>query len=177
MIKKFGLYSILCIISGVLFFCYMEEIIIITIPHKQYSKATHTTRHKKIVLYYWQHKQWRQESQEMVWGARHEKNAHYLINALLRLLYEEKITHKKITVEAVLLSSSGHELYVSFDRNPLHGEASTYQKWLLIEMILKTVRLNEIKVQQIVFLHHHAPIEDEHLDFSKAWPLQGFLDR
>jgi hypothetical protein len=91
-------------------------------------------------------------------------------------MVEEKIISKAISVQSAMLSPAGHELYISFNRNPLKKEKSTYEKWMFIEGLLRTVRENKIVVQAIHFLIHHQPINDHHLDFSKSWPLVGFLE-
>ena len=54
-------------------------------------------------------------------------------------------------------------------------EANTFEKWMFIEGILRTLKENGIPVQQVQFLRLRVPLNDPHLDFSKAWPIQGFM--
>jgi len=82
---------------------------------------------------------------------------------------------KKITVQTVLLSTSDQVAYLSFDSDPLSKESSTFDKWMLIEGLLKTIRENSVRLQQIQLLVHHQLMQDPHLDFSKPWPVDGFL--
>jgi hypothetical protein len=100
----------------------------------------------------------------------------YLINAWLTLLDEENVMSKKVTLQSALMSAHGH-LYVSFDRNPFDENSPTYDTWMWIEGLLKTIRENEPSIQSVHFLVHHHPMEDNHLDFSNPWPITGFLNK
>jgi hypothetical protein len=82
---------------------------------------------------------------------------------------------KTVSLQSAMLSPAQHELYISFTRNPLEKEKSIQEKWLFIEGLLKTIRENGLMLQAIHFLVQHQPLNDPHLDFSKPWPLQGFL--
>jgi len=80
-----------------------------------------------------------------------------------------------VSLQNVLISIDETEVYISFDRNLLNEENSTKEKLMLIESLLKTLRDNEITVQQVHLLVHHQEMLDSHLDFSHAWPIIGFL--
>ncbi|HZW61067.1 MAG TPA: hypothetical protein VFF04_02480, partial [Candidatus Babeliales bacterium] len=99
------------------------------------------------------------------------------INSWLSLLDEEHIMDSKVMLQTAILSQSGQEAFLSFDRNPLPAECATFETWMWVEGLLKTIRENDIQLQSIRFLVHHEPLIDEHLDFSNSWPAQGFLDR
>jgi hypothetical protein len=66
---------------------------------------------------------------------------------------------------------------LSFDRSPFPTEWTTYEQWMWIESLLKTVRDNDIRIQRIRFLVHHQELIDYHLDFSNPWPIIGFAGR
>jgi len=91
------------------------------------------------------------------------------------LVDDEKITTKKITLQTAMLNPTGTELAVSFDHGLFSKDATTYEKWMLCEGLLKTVRENGIASQTVRFLIHHQPIIDAHLDFSNPWPIYGFI--
>ena len=82
---------------------------------------------------------------------------------------------KKVVVQTVLLSASDQVAYLSFDSGPLSEESSTFDKWMLIEGLFKTIRKNNVPLEQIQLLVHHQLMKDPHLDFSKPWPIDGFL--
>jgi hypothetical protein len=167
--------SLSCAILGMLFFALYQEIIIIRYPSdKPYSSNTVVVK-KEAKLIFWHNEKWHTETQDMIWHTNTGKNIHYLINSWLTLLDAENIIDKKIAVQPVLLTVAQHEAYISFDRNPFAKEANTFEKWMFIEGILRTLKENGIPIQQVQFLVHHAPLNDPHLDFSKAWPIQGFL--
>ena len=126
---------------------------------------------------YWHNGAWQTEHQELIWGSNTEKNCLYLINTWLTLLDEEGIMEKRVTLQTALLSPSGQEIYLSFDRSPFQPEDSTFAKWMWIEGLLKTLRENEVKLTNVQILVHHQPINDQHLDFTNPWPLQGFAQK
>ena len=92
------------------------------------------------------------------------------------MLVEENSGVKLSHIEAISLSGSGSDLYISFDRSPLSKGSSTYEKLLWVEGLLKTVRANDSRIQSVHFLVHHQPLVDATLDFSYAWPIGGFIE-
>ncbi len=173
-------YIIICLFSaciGILFLALQQEIIVINYPKNSINKKSSLKATKKIAsLVYWQNDEWKTEKQELIWHADSNKNLYYLINSLLTLLHEEKVMHKKVNLQSVLLSVSGHEAYLSFDRNPLVKQQAIFTKLIFIESILKTIKQNKIPIQQVQFLVHHQVLHDTHLDFSKPWNINGFLN-
>lgn len=174
-------YFIICFISiaiGILFFVLQQEIVIINYPNTRMEQNLSIKATKKLVkLIFWHQNKWKTETQELIWHNDTSKNIYYLINNWLTLLDEEKIMNKKVSLQSVLLSPSEHEAYLSFDRNPFSKQQTTFSKWMIIEGLCKTIRKNNITLQQIQLFVCHKPLQDLHLDFSKAWPINGFLNR
>ena len=172
----------LSLLAGGLFFAYMQEWIILRMPHTlsiahqdiSTSVANQWSK-KRVKLSYWHKGTWHTEDQDLIWSNDTSTNIGYLINSLLTLLDEEMIMEKKVTLQTVLLATTGNQAYLSFDQNPLSLESSTYTKWMWLEGILKTLRDNGIPIRSVHFLVHHQPLEDDHLDCSRGWPLTGFL--
>ena len=130
---------------------------------------------KDVWLMYWHNKKWNKEKIQILWSNDKAKNIQYLVSSWLNLLEEELVIKKKISLQTVLLTSSGNIAYLSFDRNIFSRKYSTHEKLMLIEGLLKTIRENDITLQGIYFLVHHQIMDDYHLDFSNPWPLYGFL--
>lgn len=178
---KYRTLITICLISsiaGSILFAYFNGLIIIRSPWCNPQQLTdhHTINQKKeCIFYYWNHEQWNQEKVELMWSDNKESSLLYLLNNWLTYLDEEHIIHKKITAQTALLSPNGHELYISFDRNPLDQEQSIYEKLLFIESLLKTIRINCSDIMSIIFLVDHQPLHDIHLDFSNPWSITGFL--
>jgi len=175
-IKNYIIISILSFLSAILFFLLYNQIIVITWSQSKQQEQTDISSFckKEITLHYFYREKWKSEKLELLWSDSITKNTHQLINAWLTLLDEEQITQKKIALQAALLSTSG-TLYLSFDNNPLSKEDTIFKKWILIESLFKTIRENGIAVQDVQLLVHHRPLVDQHLDFSMAWPIQGFM--
>ena len=180
--KMLLLYLLLCICSVItssfLYFVGKEWIIIrwpsyITEPlnddiHQEAIK-------KKVRLSFWQHARWNHETIDIAWSQNTSQAMQYIIRSLLTLLEEEQVLEKKISLQSVAPSSSGNDVYISFDRKPFNEEAPMFEKLMIIESIVKTMRENGISTPNIYFLVHHQSIKDLHLDFSHPWPLEGFL--
>jgi len=174
--------SILLFIFGFLFFAFYNNWIVLFLP--SYNVATlgksknFAQERVDVDLHYWNNKQWNKEKVNLLWCQENNAdNIKYLINGLLNLLEEEKVAKDRVGVlQNVLISSSGQQAYLSFDRNPFaQDKNSTHDKLMLIESILKTIRENNIKIQGVYFLVNHHVMQDYHLDFSKPWPINGFL--
>jgi hypothetical protein len=176
-VKNLALFSSFCLIAGLLFFAYMQDIIIIRRPFGHETVAGKSITKKEVSLSFWHHHKWHHEKKELLWHENPGVNIQLLINNLLALLEEEQINQKQAVVQSVLIAPSGHTAYVSFDRLPATQEETTYDIWMLIEGILKTVRENTGDIDTIHFLVDHKTWHDQHLDFSKPWPIKGFINK
>lgn len=179
--KKFYiLLSILTFLLGMFFFSLKKEWIIFRFPFTnidsildQEIKFKNTK--KNIKLSYWQNNKWNVETSQLIWSDQESVNVHSIISQLLNLLNEEKVIDKKINLQNAFISSNGQNLYLSFDGNILPTNRSTYDKLMIIESILKTIAQNNIKISKVHFLINNQIMNDEHLDFSNAWPIEGFI--
>lgn len=174
---------LIAILIAFLFLANQKEWLIINWPARPTGQQTTTPTEKRTVkLYSWANERWKHEAIDVLWSEDKAQSAKYLVDAWLTWLDEEDHEQNrtgtrpdhKISLQSALLSPSGQELLLSFDRAPFTNEQSAYEKWHWVESLLKTIRDNGIKVQQIRLLVHHQPIEDYHLDFGRAWPLIGF---
>jgi hypothetical protein len=170
------LICMFAVLLGFAFLAHRQEWLIINWPAPPSEQATTAARTEKrtVKLYFWSQDRWKHEAVEILWSDDKAQSAKYLVDAWLTWLEEEGVDKDKVSLQAALLSPSGQELIVSFDRVPFTEEQSTFEKWHWIESLLKTIRDNAIKLQQVRFLVHHQPIEDYHLDLGRAWPLIGF---
>lgn len=154
------------------------EVIIIRLPHKTQTMQPallHSVTKKTISLHAYVHNQWKMEKQEIIWTSALATTINYMLTSWLTFIEDELNTAKKTSIQSISLCPSGQTAYVSFDRNPLEKHASTHKKWMWIEGILKTLRENNVGIQQVQFLVHHQPLHDPHIDFSFAWPIKGFI--
>ncbi len=140
-----------------------------------FEKPSSIVSKKKVTLYVWDQEAWKHEIVEIIWSDNLIKTLEYVLIAWLAFLDEEKTNNKKISLQSVAIGPSGQEAYISFDRNPFEKKNIAFDKWLWIESLLKTLRKNKITLKSIQLLVHHQPLIDYHIDFSKPWPLEGFL--
>ncbi|MFC1842729.1 hypothetical protein ACFLYU_03675 [Candidatus Dependentiae bacterium] len=163
---------------GALFFAVYHGWILFSFP--SYKSAVRKTiiqmrpEKKDVMLHYWHNKKWCSEKVNLLWSQDKSKNIKYVVNSWLNLLEEEEIMEYKVSLRTALTSRSSDQAYLSFDRNPLPKNSSTYDKLMWLEGILKTIRENDITLQTVYFLFHHQIMQDYHLDFSSPWPISGF---
>ncbi len=169
------------ILVGLFISAYFNEWVIIRHPWYstsayQMAQTESSTTKKKVRLIFWRADKWVNETQEIIWPQHDTQAIYYLVNSWLTLLDDDAIMDKKVTLQTAIISPSGSDLYLSFDRNPLPTECSTFVAWMWVEGLLKTLRENGIHLQNVQFLVHHQPVVDDHLDFSNPWPLAGFFN-
>ena len=172
-----ALLSLLCLLIAPIFFIFYNQRIILYFPITSHDSLISSSSNiaKQIVTHiYYKNDTWKKETQELLWTDNNAKNIHQLINAWLTILDEERITPKKITLQSALISKTD-TLYLSFDHQILYKENSIFNKWMIIEGILKTLVTNNIPINRVQFLVQHQQLNDQHLDFSQPWPIQGFL--
>ncbi len=173
----YALFSLLFFGVGMIFFALRYEFLVLRHPLNttDYQPAVQHSVKKTVNLIFWHNGTFKTETRELLWSENKETNLNYLISNWLDVLDEEQAIHKKVTLQTALLAPSGHEAYISFDRNPLPKQCAAFEKLMWLEGLLKTLRENDMQLQGIYFLVHHQPLNDPHLDFSNPWPLSGFI--
>lgn len=179
--KKYFYISIFCFITGALWISLQNNWIILrfktqNIFSENLSNTPCQASHKKkCSLWYWKNDSWSCEHNEILWGPDTANNIFNLVQNWLTLLDDEKITSNKITLQSALITSNNQTAYLSFDQNLFNKDDNTYQKLMLVEGLLKTLRTSYIATPHIQILIQHQIAKDPHLDFSNPWPLNGFL--
>jgi hypothetical protein len=180
MIKKtYALITGCSFFIGILLCAYLNNWIIIRLPSyshdvNQFYTAENISK-KKVSLFFWKHDQWRKETTQLLWSEDTQKNIETLIKAWFTLLEDEGLITTPVRLQSVLLSPTKTHAYLSFDRNFLPQDGPTYEKWLRIEGLMKTIRENDIALSHIQFLVDQQLMPDYHLEFSNPWAIGGFL--
>lgn len=154
-----------------------EYIIIRSFSHNvsmiEYTKKT--TRSLTI----WHHKtpsMLQSESVQSIWSdTDHCFNITHISQAFFDVMVNEHIIMHSLLVQSVVIDSQTDTLYLSLDQSPFNSQSSIHKKWILIEDLLLTLKKNGITQKYIQLLIHHQPYHDTHIDFSRPWPMQGFL--
>lgn len=177
--RRYILLCLFAMFTAFIYFSYNQQWVIIRMPSltlaSQVLEKNTSVSKKTIKRIFWKHNHWNSEESELLWSSESAENIKQLISSWLKVLDEEKILEKRISIQTVVMCSSAQQVFISFDRNPFDKKQSTYEKLLFIEGMLKTLRENGIKISWIQLLVHHKPLIDYHLDFSNPWPIQGFL--
>lgn len=182
--KKISFYFLIiffCILGGVLFFFIQREWVIFKFNFgfgktnsDLFSKQDLSLR-RKVKMYYWKDEKILFEEQMLIWFANKSETLKHLVNNWLSFLHQERLIDKKISLETVMIDQGGQQAYFSFNQNPFDHEWSIFHKYSLIECLFKTIKNSGIDTKTIVFLVGNQAMEDDHLDFSKDWPIDGFL--
>lgn len=171
--------SIIALSLGLLLVLYQKELIILRLPSYNKNDALNINKKaikKNITLWYWNNSKWNPEKVDSIWSTNELENIHILVSNWLTLMEEEKVIDKKVILQNVLPAINEAEAYISFDRTIFNEENSTFNKLMVIESLLKTLKENGVKAQKVKLFVQHQPMTDSHLDFSHPWPITGFLE-
>lgn len=176
-IKQYALISASAAAIGILLFTWHKEIIILNLGHTLSKQETVKASQKKNVqFFYWLNDEMHSEKIQLIFSDTSAINMQQLVSRWLQLIYEEKTIRKKVLLQTATLSFDQQELIVSFDRVPWNKENNTFDKWMAIESLLKTIKQADPTIKKVRFLINQQPINDIHLDFINPWPINGFID-
>lgn len=176
-LPTFIFIPLFCFMFGIFLYGFYQEWVIIRLPWQSNNQLLYTTptTSKHVIAVWWmKNKQWKYESEQILWSNSIPDTVFHLVQSWLALMKEEQIINPMVTLQSIAITAADHA-YISFDQNILPKESSVYEKWIVIESLLKTIRENKLPVQSIVLLTNHQISHDRHLDFSCPWPIQGFL--
>jgi N-acetylmuramoyl-L-alanine amidase len=171
--------SVGALVIGILFFLIYNNRIAISFRfgHNPAENLMVVRSEKKPVpVWYWVNGQLKNDQRELLWSTSAVFNATNVINSWLAILDQEEVVAQPSTIQDVSFSGDDQELIVSLDRAPFGHDDAMYDKLMLIESLLKTLRGCEFPTQRVRFLVHHQPLHDAHLDFTKPWPITGFVE-
>ncbi len=161
---------------GLIFFAFKQHYIILNFSsHIPMQTHSATSNKKKVLVHYWHNEQWNQEEVSLLLSEHTYNNIYHLISQYLQLLQDESIIKHKTIIQQVLINYDDQEALLSFDRVPWNKEFCTQDTLMIVEGILRTIKANEPRIKKVRFLVNHQPMTDTHLDFSNAWPIDGFL--
>jgi hypothetical protein len=172
-------YIIPCIAAftiSLLFFAYHKEYILFNFGSKinNESNAKHAQK-QTILIHFWYQNEWHTETVSLLFSDNAATNMQQVVSRWAQLLNEEKIIKKKIALESAAITFDKQELIISFDRVPWNKEWNTFDKWMTIEGLLKTIKTTGSSIKKVRFLVNQQPVQDPHLDFTNPWPVEGFL--
>lgn len=171
--RTYSILSVSLFFLGIFMYAWYQEYIIIN-PRKSFfvTPQENNTQKQKITLHHFK-QTWHKDQVQILLSENYTQNAHLIIGRWLENALEEGLLKKKISLQQAL-STQNQELILSFDRTLFNKESSTFDKWMIIEGILKSLKENVAQIKKVRFLVNHQPLIDTHLDFSNAWPIDGF---
>lgn len=169
-------FASLCI--GFFYYAWQKKLIIIQLPSQQihdYRDNSAKASKKNILIYFWAHDTFKHEPSIIISSDNKADTLRYIVISWLTVLEQSGCISKHIELESVMLSASGNIAYLSFEHPIIAKHEPTFEKWMRIEGLLKTIHHAQLGVSQVYLFVHHQPMSDPHVDFSQAWPIQGFL--
>ncbi len=162
------------LILGACFWAWQKEWLILRGPVKSFSYSNiMAAPTKPVTIYFWKNQRWHQEQDSMLWDQGRCLNLQRLVQSWVAINAAEGLISHHLTLQACIIHQQTG--YLSFEQPLFEKHFSTYQKVMLIESLLKSIRENHIQITQIQFLCQNHPMSDSHLDFSRPWPTQGFV--
>lgn len=179
-IKK-NIILICSLAAGALFFFLQQDLLIVHFGWLNTNQILNSDKSgqfckRQVSIVFWKDNVWRTQRDSILWknGDMTESLKH-LINAWVTHVQEEKLIDYVVWLRHVALSST-NQVIISFNRSLLQEEWSIRQKMYFIEGLLKTVGKAAPSVQEVLFLVDEHYLEDDRLDFSLPWRVDGFLE-
>lgn len=170
---------IVCFLSGIFWYAWITDHIIfrsflcnsaLSIAQKKITRSITVYYHKDPSVL-------SSETIRIIWSDSNQTlNAFHITQAFFDTIFNEQIIEHPLVIQSTLCDDQTNTLYISFDQSPFNIQSSVYKKWMMIEDLLLTLRKNKITQQYVQFLIHHQIFKDVHLDFLRAWPIQGFME-
>ena len=171
------------VLAGIIFFLWQQGFIVLHIPwhNRLHNVALHKTssfQRKSIMLYHWKNNKWYETSSTVLWDTQNSaESIKNLVNSWVQSAQDEQLVMHAFWLRHVAVTSLGSELLLSFSQSILVQEWSIAEKILFIEGLLKTIHTVAGDVQKLFFLVHDDYMPDNHLDFSRPWPVEGFIQK
>lgn len=152
--KLFIIFSASALAVGILFFLFYSNRISVNFRFgrdQASNNALVRSEKKSVTMWYWINGQFKNEQREILWTPSVLLNVTHVIAGWLALLDQEEAVAQPCTIQDVSLSEGNQELIISLDRVPFGHDDATYDKLMLIESLLKTLRGCQLSIQRVRF--------------------------
>ncbi len=162
--------------AGALGYLIHNEHIIILFPETYSLESTSSqSKPSNISLYTWnQNGTYSKETISLMFTNTKRKNIEQIVKKWL--LAQEYQTIPVTTLKNAALSFDEKDLFINFSSYPFNRQASIYAKLSWIQGLFKTIKEYNASIEHVYFLAQQKTLTDYELDFSHAWPIEGFLE-
>lgn len=175
MIKQTIIATFCALIGSFMLFAWYHQWIIIMVGAPQPAVAhTVDTYKKNSVLFFPKASGFQQETKEIVYSKALHNALQNIVQEWLQIALDEHYIPYPLQLQSAAFSFNHDELILSFNGLPFDKEAPIEHKLQSIHALLKTVAAECPHLQKIYFFCNHKPFEDDFIDFSRPWPLDGF---
>ncbi len=162
--------------AGFLLFCFNRSIIVFRWPHNSYQdEHENTTHHKTIACSYWKDRKLITEQRVVLWYTTPTKNLVVVVNEWLSLAQSEHVVDPDVLFQDGAFGLKKGDVLLSFSQKLFYEGASTEEKLQIVFSLFKTLKDSGILVLAAMLLTSHQPMQDDHLDFSFPWLIDGYV--
>ena len=175
--KKILLVSLFLLLAGSISYCIYNEKILIFFPEQHnHLYGDQQLQSTEIPLFTWTSQQtYHIEHVTFLNETSEFKNFQNLITKWIQT--QEHQAHPLLSVQKASLSDDHKDIFVHFSHYPFDKDASTYTKLAWIQGLLKTIHTHNKNIEFIYFFVDDKHLKDYELDFSRPWPIEGFLEK
>ena len=156
----------------------MNNIIIFRgfLVHRQERALVQTFKEqkKKITVFFYKNNTLHHEEETIIATDHKPEQSMMIVNRWLTVLADESIIPLRIKIQSAAYDQSEKKLLLSFEQSFLLNTDPIFKKLMIIETLLKTLRENIPHLQEVYLLVNHQPLQDFHIDMTRAWPINGF---
>lgn len=172
--------TLFCLFSGFIFLLIQRKWIIIQLPFGNCSiiGAENLPIAEKIVsnVHFNCAGEWQRQEVFLICSSQDKPaKLRQLVKNWLIIMQEKQLIPAHIIVESAVISSTGADAYLSFDRNIFMPQMSILEKWMVIESLLRTLVDASLSLQAVQLFVHHKPMHDEHIELSQPLAVQQFI--
>lgn len=176
----FFLLILAAVCGGGAFFLVQNQYVIIKLPWFSYptleSKSSRTSEsEREIACQVWVHDHLVNVKKKILWSQDYaDLTIKRVISAWLSVGMDEQIIPEDVKISSVALTNQSTVALLSFDKNFIPQQASTHDRWSLVESLLATLRTSGVVLEGVYFLEGQELLRDDYLDFSQRWPIGGY---
>lgn len=168
----------LCLVMGILFYLWQNSMLFIalTLPVAPAHRTVHHAgQHTIATIVYWKNGATVSEQHGIIEQESVAARCDTLVHAWYTVLESEKMLNPDTVIESVMYATTTQELFISWKKTPFIKTHTLYEKWLIVESLLATLRHAQLPIKTVLMLHNGGTLSDIHLAMEHPWPLAGFM--
>lgn len=162
---------------GFFFFFYQESWITITLNYPTTATPPKSSKiyQKNVAIWIPRGKGLFKEICQIIQHNEQTETLKQLIDTFFLVWHEADLLEHGVQTQAIILSPTQSNLFISLQQNPFNPQSSCYEKLQLIQCLFKSIKAIAPTVLHVQLLVQHQPLQDVHLDFGYSWPIDTLI--